>query len=82
VALTDDGDVWWEGMTKEAPGPPDRLAGQGLDAGVGRQGRAPERALHRGGHPEPVIDPAWDDPAGVPISPSSSAAAAPPPCRW
>jgi phosphoenolpyruvate carboxykinase (GTP) len=87
VALTDDGDVWWEGMTETAPArAPDRLAGQGLDArdrqGDRRQGRAPELALHRGRHQQPGARPEWDMPPACRSTPSSSAAAAPPPCRW
>ena len=44
-------------MTEDAAGAPDRLAGQGLDAGLRAQGRASERALHRAGQPVPVDRP-------------------------
>ena len=69
VALTDDGDVWWEGLTDDAAGAPDRLAGPA----TGRR-RAAEPAAHPNARftvPAgqcPVIAPEWEDPAGVPIS--------------
>jgi hypothetical protein len=74
VALTDDGDVWWEGMEKDTGSLPAHLIDwQGKDwtprdrARNRCQGRPPERPLHRGRTNNPALDSAWDDPAGVPI---------------
>jgi phosphoenolpyruvate carboxykinase (GTP) len=68
TALTPDGDIWWEGIGYDAPEGTITWTNEKYDPKADKPAAHPNARFTAPARKCPVIDPAWEDPNGVPIS--------------